>query len=244
MVTPNVSLTASDAALDIDNFIAAGVDILAPSIGNVHGDYGPAGPKEGQLHYDRLEAIDKQIDALDRFDRGIARAIFVPDLLFTNSDTGAYALGQEHRSIFDANVEGDLDDLGRQVTVTVIDRLVRLNFGDRAPRARLVFAGVTDEDRSELWELAKLLVAGGRLPVEVVEVAARLGIPMPDGEARPCVGDDPGQAAGSGRRLGVEDDDVDRVLGGRRGPGGRRAHGRRRTASGVSYTAPSTRSTR
>jgi fructose-bisphosphate aldolase class II len=48
---------------DVDNFIAAGVDILAPSIGNVHGDYGPAGPKEGQLHYDRLEAIDKQINS-------------------------------------------------------------------------------------------------------------------------------------------------------------------------------------
>ncbi|KAH7397443.1 fructose-bisphosphate aldolase [Pyrenochaeta sp. MPI-SDFR-AT-0127] len=47
---------------DVDNFIAAGVDILAPSIGNVHGDYGPAGPKEGQLHYDRLESIDKQIN--------------------------------------------------------------------------------------------------------------------------------------------------------------------------------------
>jgi fructose-bisphosphate aldolase class II len=47
---------------DVDNFIAAGIDILAPSIGNIHGDYGPAGPKEGQLHYDRLEAINQQIN--------------------------------------------------------------------------------------------------------------------------------------------------------------------------------------
>lgn len=47
---------------DVDNFIAAGIDILAPSIGNVHGDYGPSGPKDGQLHYDRLEAINKQVD--------------------------------------------------------------------------------------------------------------------------------------------------------------------------------------
>ncbi|KAI8931669.1 hypothetical protein NX059_011316 [Plenodomus lindquistii] len=47
---------------DVDKFIAAGIDILAPSIGNIHGDYGPAGPKEGQLHFDRLEAINKQID--------------------------------------------------------------------------------------------------------------------------------------------------------------------------------------
>lgn len=47
---------------DVENFIAAGIDILAPSIGNVHGDYGPAGPKEGQIHFDRLEEIDKQIN--------------------------------------------------------------------------------------------------------------------------------------------------------------------------------------
>jgi fructose-bisphosphate aldolase class II len=47
---------------DVDNFLAAGVDILAPSIGNVHGDYGPAGPKEGQLHFERLESINTQID--------------------------------------------------------------------------------------------------------------------------------------------------------------------------------------
>lgn len=47
---------------DVDKFIAAGIDILAPSVGNVHGDYGPSGPAEGQLHFDRLEAITKQIN--------------------------------------------------------------------------------------------------------------------------------------------------------------------------------------
>ncbi|KAF3048680.1 hypothetical protein E8E11_005098 [Didymella keratinophila] len=47
---------------DVDKFIAAGIDILAPSVGNVHGDYGPSGPAEGQIHFDRLAAIDKQIN--------------------------------------------------------------------------------------------------------------------------------------------------------------------------------------
>ncbi|KAJ4317932.1 hypothetical protein N0V94_004696 [Neodidymelliopsis sp. IMI 364377] len=47
---------------DVDKFISVGIDILAPSIGNVHGDYGPDGPAEGQIHFDRLEAIDKQIN--------------------------------------------------------------------------------------------------------------------------------------------------------------------------------------
>jgi fructose-bisphosphate aldolase class II len=56
-----------DAALftspqDVDNFIAANIDILAPSIGNIHGDYGPAGPKPGQLNFDRLSAINEQVN--------------------------------------------------------------------------------------------------------------------------------------------------------------------------------------
>jgi fructose-bisphosphate aldolase class II len=47
---------------DVENSISADIDILAPSIGNVHGDYGPTGPAEGQLYYDRLDAINKQIN--------------------------------------------------------------------------------------------------------------------------------------------------------------------------------------
>lgn len=47
---------------DVDNFIAVDIDILAPSIGNIHGDYGPSGPAPGQLHFDRLEAINTQIN--------------------------------------------------------------------------------------------------------------------------------------------------------------------------------------
>lgn len=39
---------------EVDDFVAAGVDFLAPAFGNVHGDYGPAGP---QLDYERLDQI-------------------------------------------------------------------------------------------------------------------------------------------------------------------------------------------
>ncbi|ORY10941.1 fructose-bisphosphate aldolase [Clohesyomyces aquaticus] len=47
---------------DVEDFIKADIDILAPSIGNVHGDYGPQGPAPGQLHFDRLESINKQVN--------------------------------------------------------------------------------------------------------------------------------------------------------------------------------------
>lgn len=41
-------LTSPD---EVEDFIATGVDFLAPAVGNVHGEYGPKGP---QLDYPRL----------------------------------------------------------------------------------------------------------------------------------------------------------------------------------------------
>ncbi|KAM0282918.1 hypothetical protein ACHAQH_002728 [Verticillium albo-atrum] len=44
---------------EVEDFIAAGIDLLAPSVGNIHGDYDSRGP---QLDFDRLASIDTQID--------------------------------------------------------------------------------------------------------------------------------------------------------------------------------------
>ncbi|KAL4932832.1 class II fructose-bisphosphate aldolase [Aspergillus undulatus] len=46
-------------AEEVDEFIATGVDTLAPSFGNVHGEYGPRGP---QLDFDRFESIRGQVN--------------------------------------------------------------------------------------------------------------------------------------------------------------------------------------
>lgn len=42
----------------MEDFLEAGIDILAPSVGNTHGDYGPKGP---EIDLNRLSAISKQI---------------------------------------------------------------------------------------------------------------------------------------------------------------------------------------
>ncbi|KAJ5403631.1 fructose-bisphosphate aldolase [Penicillium cosmopolitanum] len=44
-------------AEEVDEFIDTGVDVLAPSFGNVHGEYGPRGP---QLDFDRFEKVKSQ----------------------------------------------------------------------------------------------------------------------------------------------------------------------------------------
>ncbi|KAH0286652.1 aldolase [Aureobasidium namibiae CBS 147.97] len=47
-------------AEEVDDFIATGIDFLAPAFGNVHGDY--HGVENIHLDYDRLEAIQKKVD--------------------------------------------------------------------------------------------------------------------------------------------------------------------------------------
>lgn len=44
---------------EVEEFLGVEIDLLAPSIGNIHGDYPPAGPK---LDFDRLRSIREQIN--------------------------------------------------------------------------------------------------------------------------------------------------------------------------------------
>jgi fructose-bisphosphate aldolase, class II len=50
------ALTTED---QVDDFIATGIDFLAPAFGNVHGDYGKAGP---ELQLDRLAGIRERVN--------------------------------------------------------------------------------------------------------------------------------------------------------------------------------------
>ena len=42
---PNAAVGILTTSEDVEQFIDAGVDFLAPSVGNLHGDYGPRGPE-------------------------------------------------------------------------------------------------------------------------------------------------------------------------------------------------------
>ncbi|PYH81324.1 fructose/tagatose bisphosphate aldolase [Aspergillus uvarum CBS 121591] len=53
-------LTTSE---DVEQFIDAGVDLLAPSVGNLHGEYGPRGP---QLDMDRLHQVRRTLNGRAR----------------------------------------------------------------------------------------------------------------------------------------------------------------------------------
>ncbi|EXJ85480.1 fructose-bisphosphate aldolase [Capronia coronata CBS 617.96] len=69
-------LTTPDQA---EEFVALGIDWLAPAFGNVHGKYGSKGP---QLDFDRLKSIHKQVgDRVHLVLHGAAGAHFQEELL-------------------------------------------------------------------------------------------------------------------------------------------------------------------
>ena len=51
-------LTTPEQALE---FVATGIDFLAPAFGNIHGAYGPKGPR-GWLEFDRLRKITEAVE--------------------------------------------------------------------------------------------------------------------------------------------------------------------------------------
>ncbi|EGX88212.1 Ketose-bisphosphate aldolase, class-II [Cordyceps militaris CM01] len=50
---------ALTTAEQVEDFIATGIDFLAPAFGNVHGEYGPRGP---ELQFDRLKSIHDKVN--------------------------------------------------------------------------------------------------------------------------------------------------------------------------------------
>jgi fructose-bisphosphate aldolase class II len=69
-----------------EEFVATGINWLAPAFGNVHGKYGPRGP---QLDYDRLRRIHKKVgDRVDLVLHGAGKEWFQEKLLKECIDCG------------------------------------------------------------------------------------------------------------------------------------------------------------
>ncbi|KAK3938822.1 fructose-bisphosphate aldolase [Diplogelasinospora grovesii] len=86
-----------------EEFVATGIEMLAPAFGNVHGEYGPRGI---QLEYDRLESINKAVGdrvrlvlhGADPFDESIFKKCIAAGVTKVNINKGMnnhYARVQE-----------------------------------------------------------------------------------------------------------------------------------------------------
>jgi phage gp29-like protein len=123
-------------------------------------------------------------DAIEYQDKMIARAMLIPDTLFANNDTGAYALSKTHAAFFLLRLNGIGQEIGDMITKYLIKPMVQYNFGDVQEMPNFKFNDVADDDMTQLLNIVKEMLAGGVIAPSEDWIRERLGLPPADEETQ------------------------------------------------------------
>jgi hypothetical protein len=108
----------------------------------------------------------------------MARAIFIPDLLFGSGRVGSYELGREQKATFITGLMGIADDIFGYINRYIIKQLTQLNFGDltKAPKLRYMPLSKVSEDAYA--EIVKTLITKGAIFPDLETLSEKMGIPL------------------------------------------------------------------
>lgn len=116
-------------------------------------------------------------------DQMIARAVLVPDLIFTEGQTqGSKALGEVHDDAFVWVIEQLQQQIEEVVNHQLVRRLMGKNFDD-VPVPSFKFAAFGDERLDALKELFSEMIGAGVLSPDEPFIRERLGMPPQEGSS-------------------------------------------------------------
>jgi len=120
------------------------------------------------------------VEALERYDQLMLRALVVPDLVVTEGreGRGSYAQAVEKAEMFAEAEEARLADWLMQINRWIVPPLVLYNFGASAPPAKIVSDGLQREDSDLIRDVVKNLVETGKMNVDIERLAERAHIPL------------------------------------------------------------------
>jgi hypothetical protein len=123
-------------------------------------------------------------EAIEYQDVQIARSMLIPDLVFANSGSGAYALSKTHEGFFEMRLNGISQEMGDIYSKYLIRPMVGYNFGEVREYPSLVFNKVGQDDIQALSSLIQQMISGKVVAPTEPWIRERLGIPAPDDEAQ------------------------------------------------------------
>lgn len=123
-------------------------------------------------------------EAIEYQDKMIARGMLIPDLVFGNSDSGAYALSKTHAAFFLLRLNGIYQEVGDVLTKYLIKPLVQYNYGDVKEFPKFQFSDVAEEEKTELINLITQMLAGKVIAPTESWIRERLNIPPADEESQ------------------------------------------------------------
>lgn len=167
---------------------------------------------------DNKMASDIYKDSMSYFDKSIARAILIPDLLgFTDSEFGSRALGTTQLEVFFNIINFLQEELAEEVVFDqYIRQLVDMNFGRQEHYPRYKFKPAQTEDKLKLIELF-LEVAGKGMPItEKDQIHIREDLNFPKDELgvtiKPKAGPDPEEDEPDADKDDKDDDELQFAL--------------------------------
>lgn len=158
----------------------------------------------------QIEYLESQMRGADferymtRLDEEISLALFTPLLMMRTADIGSYNLGVGHTQVYLWLLNAILADLSEYIDKFILSPMVDFNFGEKAPRAQIVFRKLGTKSEETIRAIITELIRKGAAKVDVVELGESLGMkveevevvtePATDPQVDPAV--DPGQDPG------------------------------------------------
>ena len=102
------------------------------------------------------------LEFLQYLDKRILLGILIPDQIVLEGKYGSYALFDGRQNLLATNIEGIMEAFALPIDKYWLNRpeygFIDLNFGSDAPRARIKFAPLKDEDRAFLQDIYKIVL--------------------------------------------------------------------------------------
>jgi hypothetical protein len=197
------------------------MEIMSGVLSEIRNNSGVSLPSErdekGNLLWDvkLLESMTRGFDFenyLKRLDMEMARAVFLPDLIFNSGRVGSYKLGQVQKDTFLMLLNALMNDLKYYVDNYIIKQFVEYNFANgatkSAPMPTLSYEKQGTNGMTVIMELIGELARGGKIEADVEQIAKIVGVPMKKAEPQEVV------ETGNGGQQPQEDeeDDSDEIV--------------------------------
>lgn len=138
---------------------------------------------KGNLLYD-IKYLESQMRGVDfdtylkRLDMEMARAIFIPDLMFGSGRVGSYELGREQKATFIAGLMGIADDIFGYIQNYIVRQIVDLNFGENSVAPKLRYMPLSIVNQDTYATIVQSLINRGRVFVDLKELGEKMGLTL------------------------------------------------------------------
>lgn len=136
----------------------------------------------------QIEYLESQMRGADfecymtRLDEEMSLAMFTPILMMRTADVGSYNLGQQHTQVYQWMLNAFSGDWADYINKYLIRPIVRFNFGERAPKARIRFMKMGKVDKEILSAILSQLVGKGAIKPDVRELGEFTGMTLTEVE--------------------------------------------------------------